>query len=77
VDTGFGPLNFLVFAGSLTHRVVTAVRVRSRRGWTVGVLRATGDRWRVVHREDVDDERPRAIRVSELLHAVEDGSLTR
>jgi hypothetical protein len=77
VDTAFAPLDLVIFAASLTQRAVTAVRVRTRRGWTVGVLRDTGDRWQVVHRENVDNDRLRTLRVAELVQAVGDGSVTR
>src|SRR3954447_27076715 len=36
VDTAFGPLDLLIFVASLGQRAVTAVRVRTHRGWTVG-----------------------------------------
>src|SRR3954447_2243388 len=62
VDTAFGPLDLLIFVASLGQRAVTAVRVRTHRGWTMGVLRDTGARWETVHREDLDDDRLRTLR---------------
>lgn len=73
VDTGFGPLDLLIFLGALSQRVLAAVRVHVRRGWTVGVLREMDLRWKVVHREYLDDAKMVAFRVQELVRAVEAG----
>jgi hypothetical protein len=73
VDTGFGPLDLLIFLGALSQRVLAAVRVHVRRGWTVGVLREADLRWKVVHREYLDDAKMVSFRVQELVRAVETG----
>jgi hypothetical protein len=69
-ETGFGTLDLLVFAGSLSQRLITAARVRSRHGWTVGVLQEVDLRWRVVHREHVEDEAWAIRRAQELSRAI-------
>jgi hypothetical protein len=55
-ETGVGPLDLLVFLGSMGQRLVTAARVHSSHGWTVGVLQDVDLRWKVVHREHIEDE---------------------
>jgi hypothetical protein len=77
VDTAFPPLDFLVFLFSLGQRVFTALNVRFRRGWTIGVLQETQMGWKVVHREDLDDGRLAPPRVQELVRLIESGSQIR
>jgi hypothetical protein len=73
-ETGFGPLDLLVFVGSLGQRLTTAARVHASHGWTVGILRDVDLRWKVVHREQIEDEALACRRAQELARAVADGA---
>ena len=74
-ETGVGPLDLLVFLGSMGQRLVTAARVHSSHGWTVGVLQDVDLRWRVVHREHIEDEALASRRAQELARAVTGGTV--
>jgi hypothetical protein len=76
-DTGFGPFDFLIFVAVMVRQAVIALRVRSRKGWIVGVMRDTGHGWQVIHRETVADDRLTSLKVSELVRAAGNGSLAR
>ena len=74
-DTGVGPLDVLVFAGSLGQRLFTAARVHSQHGWTVGVLREVDLSWKVVHQEHIEDGALSGIRAQEVARAIRSGTI--
>jgi hypothetical protein len=74
-ETGFGPLDLLVFVGALGQRLMTAARVHSRRGWTVGVLQDVDLRWKVVYREDIEDAALASHRAQEVARSIVGGTV--
>lgn len=77
VDTGFAPIDLLVFVGSLGQRLFTAARVQAHHGWTVGVLQDVDLRWKVVYREHIEDEELASSRAREVARAISSGTVPR
>jgi hypothetical protein len=76
-ETGFGPVDLLVFVGSLGQQLFSAARVRSHHGWTVGVLQDLDVRWKVVYREHIEDETLANSRAREVARAIVSGAVPR
>jgi hypothetical protein len=74
-ETGVGPLDLLVFVGSLGQRLLTAARVHSQQGWTVGVLQDVDLHWKVLYREHMEDEALASRRAQEVARAIMSGTV--